>query len=528
MTGIERLRELADAEMANGYASLSRILSDIADQIEREHACDGDTAENIRLIVGGVIDDMERHCLGHEGMDDSPVARWARELHEALGGDECDHADEREAIAWVRKHGGLDSVKEEWHSRVPYDRHEKTRQRLLDHIAECETALGRRNRRIKELGRTVEFFQLNNSNFRHLLADVAERLGFTRYGDDYEPEDLLDALDRRLMPEGMEWPRFEDGEQVRIGDKFECWCGEEHVVGSVSFRGSCAVLNMSHAHTFVVGNGPETVHGRRVKRPTPKVLDADGVEIRVGDTVWTLKDARELEVTGLYPEQDSCPVKVKEHKNGAYIFSGVEPSDLTHQRHVLDADGNRIEPAMDVWWVCEGDERGVHAEKLHVESIGEDGLVTCDPFNGGTWVELEPFELYVHKPVLGADGVPIHEGDTVWCMATNDELTDMNIVRKNWPTMRAKLTVKSIISDSHGDKWADFEETYLYVKTCYLTHTNPGPRRTCQDCRFWQKDPTARTMGVCWRNYAERDCEDSYEARTEDAPACEYFRERGE
>ena len=69
---------------------------------------------------------------------------------------------------------------------------------------------------------------------------------------------------------------------------------------------------------------------------------------------------------------------------------------------------------MDVWWVCEGDERGVHAERLHVESIGENGLVTCDPFNGGTWVELEPSELYVNRPVLDADGVPIRDGDTVY------------------------------------------------------------------------------------------------------------------
>lgn len=77
----------------------------------------------------------------------------------------------------------------------------------------------------------------------------------------------VEEIKKRLMPEGMSWPVFEDGEPVRIGDKFECWCGEEHVVGSVSFRGSCAVLNMSHAHTFVVGHGPETVHGKRVKRP---------------------------------------------------------------------------------------------------------------------------------------------------------------------------------------------------------------------------------------------------------------------
>ena len=144
MTGIERLRELAgginprtvwsvtrdEYDNAHGLdvehkgGQLCDLLADIADQIERERACDSDTAENIRLIVGGVIDDMERHVSGVEGADDSPVARWARELREALGGDVRDHADDvsmsaydllpqedRDAIAWVRDHGGLDSVK---------------------------------------------------------------------------------------------------------------------------------------------------------------------------------------------------------------------------------------------------------------------------------------------------------------------------------------------------------------------------------------------------------------------------------
>ena len=30
---------------------------------------------------------------------------------------------------------------------------------------------------------------------------------------------LLDEVGKRLMPEGMEWPRFEDGSPVRIGDE---------------------------------------------------------------------------------------------------------------------------------------------------------------------------------------------------------------------------------------------------------------------------------------------------------------------
>lgn len=33
-----------------------------------------------------------------------------------------------------------------------------------------------------------------------------------------EVTELAEALERRLMPEGMEWPRFEDGEPVGCGD----------------------------------------------------------------------------------------------------------------------------------------------------------------------------------------------------------------------------------------------------------------------------------------------------------------------
>ena len=149
----------------------------------------------------------------------------------------------------------------------------------------------------------------------------------------------------RLMPEGMEclveaWPRFEDGGPVRIGDTAQFGDDVMEVVG-VELNHFGYVL-----HGSINDGMRECVdgddYGVAVRRPAPKVFDADGVEIRVGDEVWTLKGARELEVTGLYPEQDSCPVKVKEHKNGAYIFPGVEPSDLTHRAPVLAADGRPL------------------------------------------------------------------------------------------------------------------------------------------------------------------------------------------
>lgn len=196
MTGIERLREFVadinpiivvcgvtktsyDREhMEVAGVRLRDFLSDIADQIERERACDVDTAENVRLIVGGVVDDMERHVLGHEGMEDSPVARWSRELREALGGDGRDPAadvsvsaydplseEDREAIAWVRKHGGLEKVKLD---ALCWNTAENIAQTTLD-----------------------------------WLARVCPVAGIEKCEYGVALERLEDAINRRLMPEGM-------------------------------------------------------------------------------------------------------------------------------------------------------------------------------------------------------------------------------------------------------------------------------------------------------------------------------------
>lgn len=288
----------------------------------------------------------------------------------------------------------------------------------------------------------------------------------------------LNELKARALPDGVEWPRFEDGEPVRLGDEFECWCGETHTLNSVSIREGRSALNASQPHTFVVSNGPFTAHGKRVKRPAPKVLDADGAEIKVGDEVWSVSGDGPMSVEEIRPSDDpddpehivwcgdkGCellsdvkiwriadqlthrdPVLAADGKplevgQTVYVIANgnthhvtevdavskrfrsmeqvdgshwLDPMCFTHQRPVLDADGNRVEAGMDVWWVCEDDERGIHAEMLHVDGIDSDGMVECSPCNGGTSVVLDPAELYVKKPLLDADGVPIKVGDTVY------------------------------------------------------------------------------------------------------------------
>ena len=144
---------------------------------------------------------------------------------------------------------------------------------------------------------------------------------------------------------------------------------------------------------------------------------------------WPTVDGKPVDfVTGYEPSLGVLEA-VSIYSNGACEVMGHDGiiKDVTEIHiaapKVLDADGNRIEPAMDVWWICEGDERGLHAERLRVEAIGLNGLVECSPYNGGTWVYLEPYELYVNKPVLAADGEPLEVGQTVYHIADGKEYT---------------------------------------------------------------------------------------------------------
>ena len=361
MTGIERLRELTRIWTWDCKVVIEqKKLADIADQIERERACDSDTAENIRLIVGGVIDDMERHVSGHEGMEDSPVARWARELRDALGGDGRDPADdvsmsaydllpqeEREAIAWVREHGGLDAVKRRWEclsyyaDPVPRARMEKRLARLQRQIDESHAALRRRREIISELNRRACDLTRENAELR-----------------------------KRAMPDGMCWPVFEDGEPVRLGDFVS-----DVEVRSVVFRDGGILLSDC---TSVPGWGTWRSYKEPIKRPAPKVPDADGVEIRVGDTLWHVETGEQCKVVGV--DSRSVSVDYRVDGDGTKHTGSVLPSKLTHRAPVLAADGRPLSAGETVFY------GNVMRTVDHIEYEGENGSGAPNVFfTDGGW-----------------------------------------------------------------------------------------------------------------------------------------------
>ena len=76
------------------------------------------------------------------------------------------------------------------------------------------------------------------------------------------------------------WPKYEDGEYVMYEDEFG-FDGDVKTAYGFNFGvgGRVSICSDKGSHVRLP-------NGERVKRPATKVLDADGAEIKVGDTVY--------------------------------------------------------------------------------------------------------------------------------------------------------------------------------------------------------------------------------------------------
>lgn len=89
--------------------------------------------------------------------------------------------------------------------------------------------------------------------------------------------ELADEIERYYIPR----PRFEDGEPVQFDDQLDCGYVRGITFNSdknTNYRGRFGIILDNDTRLYKVGEP--------VRRPQPKVYDADGVEINVGDTVW--------------------------------------------------------------------------------------------------------------------------------------------------------------------------------------------------------------------------------------------------
>lgn len=117
---------------------------------------------------------------------------------------------------------------------------------------------------------TKEFDARNEEKSRSVCATMAESADTDKRA--------LSERERRILDM---WPRFEDtGDPVMVGDAYIDGSGDCNIIVAVRICDVC--VDLVGEDGFLTGFKP----GERVKRPAPKVLDADGVEIKVGDTVY--------------------------------------------------------------------------------------------------------------------------------------------------------------------------------------------------------------------------------------------------
>lgn len=137
--------------------------------------------------------------------------------------------------------------------------------------------------------------------------------------------DRIDA--ERALPADVEWPRFEDGGLVRIGDELE-FEGKTMLVCDVTFYADgwaiwCDREDMSGK---LYGK-----YGERPARPAPEVLDADGVPIKVGDVVYFVGGAGvRYAVKDIIFEPGGAFVGIIDEKVRCPLM--VNPDTLTHER----------------------------------------------------------------------------------------------------------------------------------------------------------------------------------------------------
>lgn len=194
-------------------------------------------------------------------------------------------------------------------------------------------------------------------------------------------EAAKDAVGARFMPEGTEWPRFEDGEPVRIGDVVS-----DVEVRSVVFRDDGILLSDCMS---VPGWGTWHSYKEPIKRPA--VLAADGEPLEVGQTVWHVSNGIQFSVVGLPKSGEYRAVKLR-LDDGA--FTGLDPDQLTHQRPVLDADGVPIREGDTVWFKTSGEE--MRADKIEHRP---EGFWALELFADGSKRNSAPVGVLTHtKP----------------------------------------------------------------------------------------------------------------------------------
>ena len=204
--------------------------------------------------------------------------------------------------------------------------------------------------------------------------------------------DAMAEMVKRLMPEGMEWllevwPKWSNGEYCKFGD---WWVSDKYGEPKPNQFRKLSIYTPEQLDEWGQGDGesygyewdfvrPADPKYRpdKVEPPVPKALDADGVEIRVGDTVWHKESGMKFTVEVLPSERGYQSVHLTDYAGAGFRF---DPNLLTHRAPVLAADGVPLEVGQTVYHIADG--KGYTVEKLSKYGA----MVTPDGITGGCYM----------------------------------------------------------------------------------------------------------------------------------------------
>lgn len=96
-----------------------------------------------------------------------------------------------------------------------------------------------------------------------------------------ELRDVAGMIEReRALPQGVEWPRFDDGEPVRVGDAFAGFDGNERAVYRIVFGDGFVRIESEDGAAIAIG------YGERAKRPADTQERIDSDALKPGIDYW--------------------------------------------------------------------------------------------------------------------------------------------------------------------------------------------------------------------------------------------------
>lgn len=221
------------------------------------------------------------------------------------------------------------------------------------------------------------------------------------------------------------WPKYEDGSYVRLGDSYIDTDGDENEVMAIEFNDRCTdLVGLEGFHT-----GFDTL-GERVKRPAPKVLDADGVEIKVGDRIYSIENGNSYIVRSV---NGSGTLELE-----GFEYKGWSSKRFTHMQPAIDADGVPIKVDDTVW----------HEDGSELHVIG-----FCDMKDGKTMLTVE----YAAEPTKWGE---------VCCLS---------------------------VTHTRPDSWEQLEEDIAKYPCRYAEEVKGSKFNSCSECP-WHSEVMARDI----------------------------------